>query len=231
MGMYNDIRKGVSENIEIGGFPFYAENIRGPEPFNRREYTFKPVLNGTLSPRRGKYIQRKFSFSTTVYHKRVYDHDKVLAKLCSGPVEVISPAMGGRFKAIVTFDKNIPESSPHHTEYDVEIVEIPGKKSRIPGEAHLTVPQVKKIKSENSDELNVSLEKCDVPYKNNQRNQCVELLQEKLISLGYLDKNSKTGVYDTVTVDAVKSFQKSTDGKLLVDGVFGKYTRDYLLKA
>ena len=46
--MYDDILTGVSENIEIMGYPFYAENIQGEEPFNRREIIQKPLLNGTM---------------------------------------------------------------------------------------------------------------------------------------------------------------------------------------
>ena len=53
MGMYDDIVTGVSENIKIGGYPFYAENIDSQEPFNRRDYEFDPLLGGTLVCRRG----------------------------------------------------------------------------------------------------------------------------------------------------------------------------------
>ena len=243
MGMYDDIVTGVSENIKIGGYPFYAENIDGDEPFNRRDYEFTPLLNGTLKARRGKYIQRKFSFSTTLYSAsgRPDAHDKILMELQSKPVEIISQAMGGKlpFKAIVTFRRNIEEGSRYHTEYDVDIVEVPEKKSNVPGEKQLVVPDIKKIKTtkkttktltKEETKLNKSLDKCSVPFRKGQKNQCVKLLQDKLIKLGFLDKKFKTGVYDTRTVSAVKSFQRSTKGKLLVDGVFGKYTRKYLLQ-
>ena len=249
MGMYDDIVSGVSENVEIGGYPFYAENIRGEEPFNRREYTFKPILNGTLSARRGKYIQRKFSFKTTVYHSdgRHDSFDKVLASLNSKPVHVISKAMGGTFKAIVTFDRSIDEGSKYHTDYDVSVLEVPDKKSKISGEAKLTVPNIKKVKitnksskssgktstlisSKTNKNLNNTLKKCKVPFKKGQKNKCVKTLQEKLISLGFLNKKYKTGKYDAKTIEAVKAFQRSTHGKLVVDGVFGKYTRNMLVK-
>ncbi|WP_296882114.1 peptidoglycan-binding protein [uncultured Methanobrevibacter sp.] len=241
MGMYDDIVTGVSENIKIGGYPFYAENINGSEPFNRRDYEFKPLLNGTLVTRRGKYIQRKFSFSTTLYSAtgRPDAHDKILRELQSKPVEVISPAMGGIFKAVVTFSKSIQEGSKYHTDYDVDITEVPEKKSNIPGETPLVVPNIKKINatkkttktvSKEEAKLNKSLNKCKVPFRKGQKNNCVKLLQQKLINLGFLDKKHKTGVYDTRTVNAVKSFQRSTKGKLIVDGVFGKSTKKYLVK-
>ena len=241
MGMYDDIVTGVSENVKIGGYPFYAENIDADEPFNRRDYEFTPLLNGTLKTRRGKYIQRKFSFTTTLYSAdgRPDAHDKILSELQSKPVEVISPAMGGMFMAIVTFRRNIQEGSRYHTEYDVDITEIPDKKSNIPGETPLVVPNIKKIQAtkkttktttKEETNLNKSLEKCNVPFRKGQKNNCVKVLQQKLINLGFLDKKFKTGVYDTRTVNAVKSFQRSTKGKLTVDGIFGKYTRKYLVK-
>lgn len=246
MGMYDDVVNGISENIEIGGHPFYAENIRGPEPFNRRDYTFKPILNGTLQAKRGKYIQRKFNFKTTVYHAngRPDSFDKTLQELCSKPVEIISPAMSKKpFKAIVIFDRSIDEGSRYHTEYDVEVIEVPGKKSLIPGENTLVVPNIKKVKlsktknktttktdSKTNKKLTTVLSKCNVPFRKGQKNQCVKTLQEKLIDLGYLDKKYKSGVYDAKTIAGVKAFQRSTKGELLVDGVFGKYTRSYLLK-
>lgn len=247
MGMYDDIVTGVSENIEIGGYPFFAENIDGEEPFNRREYTFRPILNGTLSAKRGKYIQRKFSFHTTLYHGdgRPDSHDEILKELQSKPVTIISQAMGGMFKAFVTFSKSIPEGSPFHTEYDVDVIEIPEKDSNIPGENRIIAPDIKKIpitktSSKNSKSVKVNdktnkklndlLKKCNVPFRKGQKNQCVKTLQEKLISLGYLDKKYKTSKYDNKTIEAVKAFQRSTKGKLTVDGVFGKYTRNYLIK-
>lgn len=245
MGMYDDIVTGVSENIEIMGYPFFAENINSDEPFNRREMTFKPILNGTLSAKRGRYIQRKFSFRTTLYHKngRPDMHDKILAEISSKPVQIVSPAMGGTFKGIVTFSKDIEEGSPYHTSYDVDILELPDKKSRIPGENVLVVPNVKKVSTtktvnktnslnnKTNQKLNTSLKKCNVPYRKGQKNQCVKLLQEKLIGLGFLNKKNKTGIYDNKTIEAVKSYQRSTNGVLLVDGIFGKYTRASILKS
>lgn len=241
--MYDDIVDGVSENIEIMGHPFYAENIQGEEPFNRREIIQKPLLNGTMVTKRGRYVQRKFSFKTTLFHGdgRVDAHDKILSEINSKPVEVISQSMGGKFNAMVTFTKDIPDGSPYHTNYDVDIIEIPDTTSNVPGENRLVVPAIKKISATNTssnskinvdlnNQLNNQLNKCNVPYKEGQKNDCVKILQEKLILLGYLDEKYKTGRYDNRTIEAVKSFQRSTNGKLLVDGVFGYYTRLHLVK-
>lgn len=238
MGMFDDIVTGVSENIEINGYPFYAENIDSQEPFNRRDYEFKPVVNGTLVARRGKYIQRKYSFQTTLYHKnRPDEHDKILAEICSKPVEVISPSMGGKFKAIVTFTKSIDEGSKYHTDYDVDIVEVPTTKSRIPGEKKLVVPAIKKVTPTKGKKLSKEdkkifdkLSKCKLPFTKNSKSNCVKLLQNKLIELKFLDKKHKTGKYDKKTIQAVKKLQKSSKGKLVIDGEFGKYTLEYMFK-
>ncbi|WP_458456219.1 peptidoglycan-binding domain-containing protein [Methanobrevibacter sp.] len=241
MGMYDDIIEGVSENIEIMGYPFYAENIDGDESFNRRELVRKNILNGTQSVKRGKYIARKYTFTTTLYHPtgRPDAHDQILSEIMSKPVEVISPYMGGIFNAEVIFTKNIPESSPNHITLDVEVNEIPDKESRIPGEVSLVVPEITKVSatktskntldSATNTKLNEQLKKCNVPFRDGQKNDCVKALQEKLIGLGHLDSKYKSGQYDSNTVEAVKSFQKS-NGKLLIDGIFGKYTRDHLVK-
>ena len=78
--------------------------------------------------------------------------------------------------------------------------------------------------------MNKKLVKCRVPYKKNQVNVCVKLLQDKLVLYGFMEEKHKTGKYDAKTVAAVKKYQKSTKGKLLVDGVFGKYTLASLVK-
>ena len=145
MGMYDDVKEGVSENIEIMGMPFYAENITSDEPYNRRERVFNSISGGTEWVSQGKYIHRKFNFSTSIYfptgQPEVYDN--IFKEMLSKPVEVVSKYMGN-FNALVTIHKNIPESSPNHMDLDVDLVEIPDVKSNIPGESFI-VPKVKKI--------------------------------------------------------------------------------------
>lgn len=238
MGMYDDIVSGVSENIEINGHPFYAENIDGPEPYNRRDYVFKPLLNGTMSVKPGKYVNKEYSFRTTVYYSRPDEHDKIIQEIMSKPVEVISQEMGGKFKAIVVFSKTITDGSPHHAEYDVTVTEVPGKDSNIPGEAKLVVPKVKKINlvkrqgNNKNSKYNNILKKCNVPFKRNSKSSCVGTLQDKLILKGYLNSKYRTGRYDNNTVIAVKNFQKAYKKtyNLKVNGIVDKKTRDALLK-
>ncbi|MBO6123320.1 MAG: hypothetical protein J6P09_05730 [Methanobrevibacter sp.] len=146
---YDDIHTDVSESVTIMGVQFWAENIQSDEPENRREREFTPILGGTERVMQGKYIHREFSFTTTWYFPEGKPHvyDNLIKKMMSKPVEVKSKYMGGNstFKAIVKISQTFPEHSPNHMDLDVTVTEVPGVKSRIPGES-FKVPKVEKIK-------------------------------------------------------------------------------------
>lgn len=238
--MFSDAVITAPENVTIMGIPFYAENIDGEETFNRREVNRNKILGGTEHVTRGEYVSRKYRFTTLIYHptNRPDVYDKLFREMMSKPVEVISPYMGGKFMADVIIQRSTEEASPNHFTIDVDIEEIPELNSNIPGESKFIVPTTSKVKNQKKDskndtvnkELNTKLKNCKVPFKKNQNNVCVKLLQEKLIVLGHLDKRNKTGKYDNKTIEAVKKYQRSTKGKLLVDGVFGPYTLKSILK-
>ena len=228
-------------NIEIMGYPFYAETVSGNEFFNRRETVRNKILRGTEDVLKGAYVSRDFSFTThiPIDPQRPDVHNEVFKEMMSKPVEVVSPELGGSFMAEVVVKPGHVKQS--HLELNINITEIPEKDSNIPGEAKFVVPAVKKVSQKDKNqlspkeakentELNTKLSKCSVPFKKNQRNACVKFLQDKLILKGFLSSKDKTGKYDNKTIDAVKKFQKSTKGKLLVDGVFGKYTLAALVK-
>lgn len=147
VNMYKDIKVNVSENIEINGYPFFAENISSDEAYNRRELNRNSILGGTEIVTKGKYVSRSYSFTTTIYHpeNRPDAYEKILKQIVSNTAEVISPYMGGKFKAEVLIQKNIEESSPNHMVLDFTVTEIPTSKSNIPGE-NFTVPKPKKVK-------------------------------------------------------------------------------------
>lgn len=147
VNMYKDIKVNVSENIEINGYPFFAENISSDEAYNRRELNRNSVLGGTEIVTKGKYVPRSYSFTTTIYHpeNRPDAYEKILRQIVSNTAEVISPYMGGKLKAEVLIQKNIEESSPNHMVLDFTVTEIPSSKSNIPGE-NFTVPKPKKVK-------------------------------------------------------------------------------------
>lgn len=146
MSMYSDIVEGVSENIEIMGYPFYAENISSEEAYNRREYNRNSILGGTESVTKGKYIPRSYTFTTTIYHPadRPDAYEKIFKEMVSNPQEIISAYMGGKFKAEIIIQKNVEESSPNHMVLDFSVTEIPEQNSNIPGEK-FTVPAPKKV--------------------------------------------------------------------------------------
>lgn len=238
MGMYDDIVDGVSANFIINGHQFYAENINGDEPFNRREVSFKPILNGTLVAKKGKYIQRKLSFTTTLYHPtgRPDTHEKILKEIVSKPVEVMSPYIGtDSIMAVVVFSPNVDEASPNHMTYDVDITEIPDV-SLISGEGKLQVPAVKVITTSQGSSTKIKqnrkiLKKCKVPIKKNSKGDCVKAIQYLLNVYGYLSKKNMSGKYDNNTIKAVKQLQKSfKKNGLKVSGTVDKKTRDTLLK-
>ncbi len=147
-GMYSDLREGAEANIEINGYPFYAEEISPTESYNRRELNRQSILGGTEKVKRGAYVVREFSFTTHIYiptgHPETYD--TIFQEMVSNPCEVISPYMGGKFDAEVTIQKTAEEASPNHLELEVTVKEIPGQESLIPND-YLNIP-ADKLESE-----------------------------------------------------------------------------------
>ena len=139
--MYKDIVNDVSETVEIDGYPFYAENIRSTNTYNRRELNRQKLLGGTEHVSRGKYLGREYNFTTDVYtegNPRVFD--EIFQEMSNKPCEVISPYMGGKFMAEVVFEREDEEASPEHVRLDVTIKEIPEEQPNIPGES-FTIPE------------------------------------------------------------------------------------------
>lgn len=228
-------------NIEIMGYPFYAETVTANEAFNRRDIIRNKILGGTEDVLKGGYISRDYNFIThiPIDPNRPDEHNEVFKEMMSKPVEVVSPELGGNFNAMVIIKPG--HNMVSHLQLEISIQEVPDENSSIPGESKFVVPEVKKVENKNDKvttekekkqdkELNKQLVKCAVPFRKNQVSTCVRLLQEKLILHGYLDGKNKSSKYDSKTVSAVRKYQKSTKGKLKVDGVFGKYTLASLVK-
>ena len=248
--MYRDIKKGVSETVKIMGHPFYTEDINGDTPHNYRERNFTPILGGTEKVTQGKYVHREFSFTTTVYFPtgRPDAHDKIFKEIMSKPVTVVSPYMGGKFKALVTIQKNFPENSVNLMDLDVKIVEIPGQESNIPGEKSFKVPEVYKVpvktkkgNGKTNDKSSNKSDNCESLFKNcnkklsrsSKKSDCVKKLQTFLQAHGYYLKSGKhtlklDGYYGPYTQSAVKSIQKAY--KLKPTGAWDKQTIAYFKK-
>lgn len=144
MGMYNIPTDGC--NLEIMGYPFFAESVSPNEAFRRREFNVNNIVGGTQKVTPGAYVGLDFSITTHVFidPNRPDEHNKIFQEMMSKPVEVVSPEIGGRFNAIVVIK---PERDKLNSlKLTISIKEIPSAKSKIPGEK-FTVPKRRKIQS------------------------------------------------------------------------------------
>ena len=142
--MYNVPTDGC--NLEIMGYPFFAEEVSPNEAFRRREFNFNSLVGGTQKVTKGAYIGLDFSVVTHVFidPDRPDEHNAIFQEMMSKPVEVVSPDLGGRFNAVVVIK---PEREGVNTlKLTISVKEIPDKNSAIPGE-EFTVPATKQVKS------------------------------------------------------------------------------------
>lgn len=131
-------------NLEIMGYPFYAESVSPNEAFRRREMNFNTIVGGTQKVTKGAYVGLDFSITTHVPidPDRPDEHNTIFQEMMSKPVEVVSPELGGRFNAIVVIK---PERKKlNFLELSISVKEIPDAQSLIPGESFV-VPAPKKI--------------------------------------------------------------------------------------
>ena len=121
-------------NLEIMGYPFYADNVSPNEAYRRREYNFSAVVGGTQDVTPGAYVGLDFTVTTHVFidPDRPDEWNSIFQEMMSKPVEVVSPDLGGRFKAIVVIK---PERDKLNTlKLTISVKEVPDSKSLIPGE-------------------------------------------------------------------------------------------------
>lgn len=133
-------------NVEIMGYPFFAESISPTEAFRRREMNFNNIVGGTVKVTPGAYVGLDFSMTTHVKidPDKPNEHNSIFQEMMSKPVEVYSPDFGDRFNAVVVIK---PERKAiDWLELTISIKEIPDKTSRIPGEGNFIVPAARKIK-------------------------------------------------------------------------------------
>lgn len=132
-------------NLEIMGFPFYAEKVSTKEGFRRRDVNINNIVGGTQNITKGPYIGLEYDITTHVFVKpnRPDMYNKVFQEMMSKPVEVISPELGGKFNAMVIIKPD--HVAPTVLELSINIREVPGKDSKIPGEK-FTVPRKRIIK-------------------------------------------------------------------------------------
>lgn len=142
MSMYNIPTSNC--NLEIMGYPFFAEKVSPNEAFRRREINVNNVVGGTQIVNKGAYVGLDFTITTHVHVNpdRPDEHHAIFQEMMSKPVEVVSPEIGEPFKASVVI-------KPEHVylnslELSISIKEIPEKNSKIPGESFI-IPSPRKI--------------------------------------------------------------------------------------
>jgi hypothetical protein len=146
-------------NIEINGFPFFAESIEADEFYNRRDPIVNNIIGGTQQVMKGAYIARSFSFITHVLidpdHPDVYND--IFREMMAGKCEIISPELGGLFGASVIIKPL--HKKPRSLELSITINEIPEKESNIPGDVFI-VPEDKleDVKEEDKEKEKVEKE-------------------------------------------------------------------------
>lgn len=148
MAMYNIPTDGC--NLEIMGYPFFAESVSPTEAFRRREYNFNNIVGGTQDVTPGAYVGLDFTITTHVFidPDRPDEHNTIFQEMMSKPVDVVSPDIGGQFKAIVVIK---PEREKLNTlKLTISIKEVPDSKSLIPGE-EFSVPKSRKVKSKKTN--------------------------------------------------------------------------------
>ena len=131
-------------NLEIMGYPLYAESVSPNEAYRRREYNFNGIVGGTQKVTPGAYVGLDFTITAHVFidPDRPDEHNNIFQEMMSKPVEVISPELGGKFNAIVTIK---PERDKLNSlKLTIGIKEVPDSNSLIPGEEFL-IPKSKKV--------------------------------------------------------------------------------------
>ena len=128
--------------VEIDGFLFFPNEVKGDNSFSHREYNRTKIMSGGEFVTRGQYQPRRFTFSTTLTldPNEPYMYDKVFTIMENKPCEIISPFMGDNFKAEVTIEKTHPTASPSSLNLDITVNEIVDPKTTLVGDTPLEYP-------------------------------------------------------------------------------------------
>ena len=172
-------------NLEIMGYPFYADNVSPNEAYRRREYNFNNIVGGTQDVTPGAYVGLDFTVTTHVFidPDRPDEWNSIFQEMMSKPVDVVSPELGGRFTAIVVIK---PEREKLNAlKLTISVKEVPDSKSLIPGE-EFSVPTTRKVKSKKGSSKSNTKNKNTTTTANSKLNKTAKDLLNKL------KKNSKT---------------------------------------
>ena len=139
--------------VEIDGFLFFPEEVKGDESFARREYTRTKIMSGGEFVTRGQYTPKEFSFSTTldIDPNQPYMYDKIFQIMENKPCEVVSPYMGDIFNAEVQIEKTHPKASPGSLKLDIKIKEIVDPRTTLVGDTPIKYPPTTELSKDAID--------------------------------------------------------------------------------
>lgn len=140
--MYN-VNIDELHDIQINDQLFICETYSPSEAFRRRDLNRIAILNGTQITTKGQYVPIDVSFTThiAIDPNRPDMYDSVFEEMMSKPAEILSPELGGKFNAQVLIKKEHDKYSM--LKLTVQVIEIPGTESRIPGENKFVIPEDK----------------------------------------------------------------------------------------
>ena len=151
-------------NLEIGGVLFIVEDITYTNTLPKRKLNRMKIINGTEAATNGEYVPLEFEVRTTInvpVDRPDYYND-AFNELQSKIRRVVSPLMGS-FDAELTI--NYEPDTPDSIIVRIQIVEVPGEDSNIPGEKRFKIPEDKLETEEHKQErLKAKESKKDVNY-------------------------------------------------------------------
>lgn len=157
-------------NVEIGGFPFYAQEITASESFARRDLKRTNVMSGTQVVTKSSYLPKDYSF--TAYVQVPIDkpetYDSIFQILQNTTPKIVCKDMGDPFNAQVIIKKTHETSVPDWIKLDIQVVEVPETNSSITMDTTSTDTTSSTATSKELKELSEKTDTTDVlkEYKN-----------------------------------------------------------------
>lgn len=143
----NNVYATGDAGVEIDGFLFFPEEVKGDESYARREYTRTKIMSGGEFVTRGQYTPKEYSFTTTldIDPNEPYAYDKLFQIMENKPCEIVSPYMGDIFKAEVEITKTHPKASPGSLKLDIKVTEIVDPKTTVVGDTPIKYPSTNQL--------------------------------------------------------------------------------------
>ena len=142
------VQASCGKGVEIEGFLFLPDEIKGNESYRRRNYQRTKIMSGGEFVSRTSYVPREYSFTTMfdVDEDEPYHYDALFTYMENKKCKVISPYISSNpFYAAVEIQKTQPKSTPAAIKVEVKLTEIPDAKLRISGDDEITYPDTTKL--------------------------------------------------------------------------------------